>query len=547
MKTKILAVITLTALLVSACCDSFLDTENLTAKNDQNYYSTPEEANEALTGCYDALQLVYSSSNVALPVASQTMSDLCFGGLGITDGDGYKMIDEFDKSVSPEDLNMFEDNWKNYYKGVFRCNSLINKLDNVDWENSGIRNTIEAEVRFLRAYFYFDLVKMFGRVPLLTEPSTENVPQAEPDAIYTVIAEDLLFAVNHASTKTYEQIASTEHGHVTKWAAESMLARVFMYYTGYYGQNDLVGLVSKSDALGYVEDVITNSKHGLVDNYYDLWPAAATYEAAKNGLPISQNTYAGETNKEIVFAIKYTYTSDYNGNTDGNHWLVINGIRNTNWASNGYGLGWGSGAVLKEFYDSFDADDDRKEASIMAVNEEGIDYSQDNINDLKEYTGYFTKKYIPTCDSAGRSQVDIYGGTNFMIGQFQDYFCIRYSDVLLMAAELGSANAVDYVNQVRRRAGIEDDLTAVDKDIIYEERKKEFAFEGIWYWDLLRYDNTLQYAVNKLSYNGKIYLGGVEGTKVIDGNNILNTRGLFQIPYNQITLSDGVLIQNPGW
>jgi hypothetical protein len=534
----------LAAIILSSCGKDFLDTEPITEKTDGNYYSNPQEANEALTGCYDALQLIYAGG-VALPVAADVMSDLTFGGTGAGDGDGYPMIDEFDMSVSPADNNLYEDNWINYYKGIFRCNSLIINLDNVEWGNQVDQRTIiEAEARFLRAYFYFDMVRLWERVPLLTEPSSENIPQSGPEEIYYQIAEDLLFAAEYASDKQYGQIAANQYGHATKWAAEALLARTFLYYTGYYGKNDLVGLIGKEQALSYVEDIISNSGHALVSNYADLWPAAAQYEAVQNGKPIYEATYAGETNQEVVYAIKYTFTSNYDGNTDGNQWMVMNGLRKMNWIESGYGYGWGACTVLPEVYANWDPNDTRRASSIMAIEEEGIEYDQ--INDVKEYTGYFTKKYIPLCDTAGNSTAEEAGGVNFMIGQYQDYFVVRYADVLLMAAELGSPNALNYINQIRQRAGVED-VSSVNKDIIFEERRLEFAFEGLRYWDLLRYDNTLQYASTKVSYAGTVLTGGTEYPKNIEGSNLILTRGLCQIPYNQITLSGNLLEQNPGW
>ncbi|MCK9208555.1 MAG: RagB/SusD family nutrient uptake outer membrane protein [Salinivirgaceae bacterium] len=540
-------------LFISACGDDFLSTEPITDKTDGNYYSTPQEAQEALVGCYDALQLIWDGAKgvntglVAMPVAADVMSDLCFGGTGAGDGDGYPMMDEFDQTVSPADINMFEGNWIIYYKGIFRCNTLIGKLDQVNWgRDSSLRPQIEAEARFLRAFFYFDMVRMFERVPLLTKPTNDNVPQADPDDTYALITSDLLFAVENGNDLPYNQIPTTDYGHTNKWAAESLLARVYLYYTGYYGKPDLVGAVTQTQALAYLEDVITYSGHGLLSNFSDLWPAAANSAAADSGKRISQNTYAGETNKEVVFAIKYTYTSDWNGNTDGNHWLVMNGLRNASWAERGYGSGWGACTVPPEVYNNWDPADTRRDASIIAIEEEGVGYTTKEIKDVKEYTGYFTKKYIPTCDSTGTTSVDGLGLGNFMISQFQDYFCSRYADVLLMAAELGSPNALSYVNDVHTRAGLTP-LSSVDKDVIYEERKNEFAFEGIRYWDLLRYDNTLSYAANKVSYQGTVKTGNVEVEKKINGNNLIKTRGLFQIPSNQITLSDKVLTQNPGW
>ena len=529
-------------LIAINACD--LTTEPIVDKLVGNYYSTPDEANEALTGCYDALQLLWSDG-VAFPLAADVMSDLCFGGTGASDGEGFPMLDQFDLSVSPADLNVFEPNWKNYYKGIFRCNTLLQKIGNVNWDGQDeLAKQIEAEARFLRAFFYFDMVRMWERVPLLTVPSSANTPQSEPDLTYQLIASDLLFAIENARTETYANMPATDFGHATKWAAEALMARVYLYYTGYYGTTDLVGAVTQTDALAYVEDVIANSGHDLVENFADLWPAASTYEAAEAGNPITEATYAGETNKEVVFSIKYTYTSDYNGNTDGNHWLVMYGLRGESYAASGYGSGWGACTVLPSVYSSWPTGDERRDASIMAIDEEGINYTK--ANDVKEYTGYFTKKYTPTCDEEGNSIAVNNGGVNFMIGQFQDYFSIRFADVLLMAAELGSTNALDYVNQVHTRAGLTA-LSTVDKDVIFEERRLEFAFEGLRYWDLLRYDPSLQYAANKVAFSGTVETGAAEVSKIIDGNNLVKTRGLFQIPNNQITLSNGVLTQNPGW
>jgi len=545
MKNIRILVLGIAAVTVCSCSESFLDTEPLTVKTDGNYYSTPAEMSEALVGCYDGLQLIWSGSGIAMPVAATVLADQCFGGTGAADEDNYKMIDEYDKSVAPTVQNNFEGNWQNYYKGIFRCNQLLLKMNQVDWTGSEeLQKEIEGEARFLRAFFYFDLVRMFERVPLLTVPTIDNVPQADPDSTYAVITRDLLYAVEHCTSKTYGQMAASAYGHATTWAAKSLLARVYLYYTGYYGKPDLLGMVTQAQVLANLEDVILSSGHDLVANFADLWPAAATYEAAKKGLPISQNTYAGETNQEVVFAIKYTFTSDYNGNTDGNGWLVMNGLRNMSWAKSGYGNGWGACTVIPDVYKNWNTKDTRRDASIMAVKEEGINYTE--IKDVKEYTGYFTKKYTPTCDSAGTSWVTNYGGVNFMIGQFQDYFVIRFADVLLMAAELGSPNALQYVNRVRNRAGV-DPVSSVDKDVIYEERKLELAFEGIRYWDLLRYDHTLNYAAQAVSFTGIVKTAGVDVTKSINGANLILTRGLFQIPNNQITLSDNVLTQNEGW
>lgn len=526
-------------LIASSCSSDFLDTKPLTQKTDLSYYTTPAEAKEALVGCYDGLQLCYADV-FSMPVCATVLSDYCFGGTGATDADDFRMLDEYDKDVAPAYMNIYNNTWMNCYKSIFRCNMLISRLNQVEWgNNTQLAKDIEAEARFIRAFIYFDMVRMFERIPLLSKPSTENIPQSDPDETYALITEDLLFAVNNMSAKTYNSISSTDYGHVTKWSAEALLARVFLFYTGYYGKNDLLGKVTKADALSYVEDIIANSGHGLIDNFYDLWPAAAQYQAVEKGKTIDDNTYAGEDNKEVVFSIKYTFTSGY----DGNHWIIMNGMRLTTWPARGYDTGWGANTVLAEFYNSFDPSDERRAASIIAIKEEGIVFSPVQ---AKEYTGYYNKKYTPLCTADGTSLAVSLGAASNMSGQNQDYIVVRYADVLLMAAELGSSNALNYVNMVRERAGVAP-VTSVDKEVIFNERKFELAFEGLRYWDLLRYDHTLAYAAEKLSYNGKVLNGDVEVNKVINGAKLIETRGLFQIPNTQITLSNGVLKQNPGW
>ncbi|MBN2743501.1 MAG: RagB/SusD family nutrient uptake outer membrane protein [Marinilabiliaceae bacterium] len=534
--------------VVATACSDYLDTENLTKKTDGNYYSTETECKEALVGCYDALQLIYDNGT-ALPNAANVCDDMTFGSTGYSDGEGYPMLDQFDQGVSPTD-DMFGDNWAEYYKGIFRCNKLIEKIDNTDWTGKETTKAeILAEAHFLRAYFYFDMVRIWERVPLLETQSSENVPQAEADDTYTLIAKDLLFAAENGNKNPYASISQTTYGHANAWAAKAMLARVYLYYTGYYGKSDLVGLVTATDALNGLENIISEGGFDLVEDYNSLWPAAATGKAVKNGGTLADASYAGETNKEIIFSIKYTYMSDYNGNTEGNHWLVMNGIRGAASGKYGYGQGWGACTVVPSAYTEWDAKDTRRDASIIAIAEEGITYPTTARNDVKEYTGYFTKKYIPQCDASGKdlSQV-LYGAANNMIYQFQDFFVMRYADVLLMAAELGSTNAETYFKKVRNRAyaGTAPDL-ALNKDNIFEERRREFAFEGIWYFDMLRYESSLQYAADRVSINTTVLRGGNESAKVIDGNNLKRVRGLFPIPFDEIDLSGGLLEQNEGW
>ncbi|HSD08911.1 RagB/SusD family nutrient uptake outer membrane protein [Flavobacterium sp.] len=524
MKNKYLYIFCLSLLSLGSCS---LETEPLTQQTDTNFYKTTDDANAALVGCYDGLQVATGASGIGIPVMTEIMSDDCFGGTGASDGYNYAAIDEFDISRSPADVDLLNLNWIAYYKAIYRCNIFLSKMDQIDWKgDTAKRNAYEAETKFIRAYIYFEMTRLWGSVPLLTTASSENVPQATPDEIYKVIAEDLVFAANNLPNVAY---APSENGHVTRWAAKSLLGRVFLYYTGYYGKSDLVGVVSKSQALGHLEDVIASSGHGLVDDFSTLWPAA------------SVDKYAGETNKEIVFSIKYTYTSDYNGNTDGNAWMVMFGMRE--FSSYPYAHGWGV-TVNKKLWDAYSDNDTRRGATVIGIKEENIPF--DKINSQREYTGYYNKKYSPMIDKNGVELPIVKGSKFWDISQFQDYVAIRYADVLLMAAELGSGSAQTYFDQVRQRA-YKASFTSlpVNQANIMNERHLEFALEGIRYWDLLR--QGISKASSTIAETTTLPSGGVPTVKTISAGNIQKTNGLTQIPNTQITLSNGVLKQNAGW
>jgi hypothetical protein len=520
----------LALLSMAACKKSFLDTEDVTTATEQNFYKTPADAYKALVGVYDGLQRVWSSG-VALPVAAEVMSDNAFGGTGNSDGLSYQMMDEFDKLRSPSDQSLFGDDWSNYYKAIYRANMLLSHLDQVNWTGSEpLRKVYESETRFLRAYCYFDMARLWGNVPMITKPTTENVSQASPDSIYKLIADDLKFAAANLPATNYGAQAPATYGRVTKWAVESLIGRVFLYYTGYYNKTDLAGTVSKSQALAYLEDVVSNGGFGLVDKFANLWPAA------------SLTNYAGEDNKETLFGIKYTYTSDYNGNADGNSWMVMYGIRIQSIYP--YGMGWGGATVNAKLWNAYNVNDTRRNASIISIADEGLDFK--NKKDQREYTGYYWKKYAPMADSAGKSLAEKMGGVSFQISQYQDYVSIRYADVLLMAAELGSANAQKYFDDVRKRAwGANFVQTPVSQANIMNERRLEFAGEGIRYWDLLRQGTAV--ASSAIAESVTLQNGGVNTTKTILATKITETKGLVQIPNSQITLSNNVLKQNTGW
>lgn len=559
---------------LASCTAGFLDVESKTESTTDNFYRTESDAWRALIGCYDGWQCTSSSAGCAFYFASEVMADECFAGMGNTDARNYQVLDRFDVNQSPSDMNILETEWTNYYAAVYRCNELLAHESQIAWSSEETKGTYLGECRAIRALCYFDMVRMWGNIPLFTEPVNEHRPQSDPDEVYNVIFSDLLYAVNNIPASAYpKSAAASNDGHITKYAASALLARVYLFYTGYYGKEPQVEGVTKSTVLQGLEDFIAVAEsegYGLVDEFKNLWPAASTTWALNKstGDYEQTSTYAGDGNKEVVLAQKFNYTQDYNGNNDGNRWLVNMGLRNY-LGHAPYGRGWGGCTVNPKMWTSYGTGDERREASIINLVSEGISDEADfetSYKDQREYTGYTVKKYTPMSKwmkdeaSGAWSLVDEISGLgegDFQISQYQNFIVMRYADVLLMAAELGSPNAQEYLNKVRQRAYTSEDedgsltlssnyreVTAT-KDNIMNERMLEFAFEGQRYWDLLR--QGVEYAASQIATNTSVTSGGNPDNVTIKESDIVKKQGLSQIPNNQITLSNGVLKQNEGW
>lgn len=444
--------------------------------------------------------------------------------------------------------------WTSYYAAIFRCNEFIDKGEGIEWKTEGLKETYIGEARAIRALCYLDLVRLFENIPLLRHATSENVPQAEPDSVYQFIFSDLNYAIANIPAKAYPKAdAAVNDGHVTKYGAEAMLARAYLFYSGFYGKEpDALGC-TKAAALAACEDIISSGEFALVDEFKDLWPASSEDLSGDHvGLWAHENsTWAGPGNVEAVLSMKFNYTGDYNGNNDGNKFQVMLGLRTGSLVYEGYGQGWGACTVVPAFASSYAFGDTRKDASIIdATKLEG--YEKNYISDQREYTGYFTRKYTTLSkhavagDGVLQHYTETVGAGDFQVSQFQDWVIVRYADVLLMAAELGSSNAQSYYDAVRRRAFGDSFVSKpVSKENIMAERKFEFAFEGIRYWDELR--QGLDHAANEIAGTWDVLDGGVKSTVIIDADNIKAKRGMIQIPLTQITLSNGVLKQNPGW
>jgi len=506
--------------LFAACSKEFLERSPVDEQTETSFYQTPDQALQALVAVYNQLN-IGDYDNIHL--VSELASDNCFGGGGTSDL-VWKQWDRFQEAS-----NMNLGLWQKYYTGIYRANVLLSKIDGVNWgTDSTLKNTYIAEARFLRAYFYFDLARFFGNVPLATKPLTVseyNMPQATPADVYKQIAEDLQFAAEKLPTVAYQGIPTSNYGRVTKWAAQALIGRVFLYYTGYYNQNDLAGVVTKAQAASYLENIINAGGYGLVDSFPRLWQASAA-------------SFVGEDNKETIWSIKFTHKGL--GNWDqhnGNRMQVDIGIRSQ--VLNPYYKGWGAGTVNSKLWNAYDGADTRRNASIISIEDENL--TAYAIGDQSQYTGYFWKKYMPLNDGNADSK-----GGNFQIDNYFDDVIIRYADVLLMAAELNLGTdlgkAQGYYDQVRDRAFLNTTsrktlTTTNGKSLIMEERRLEFALEGLRYWDLLRQGMSV----------AKAAIDNSSSDAQFNVSFRTETQGLFKIPEQEINLSSGVYRQNPGW
>jgi hypothetical protein len=554
-KFKYIASILL-AFTALGCAENFLDTKDLYEQSDESFYKTADDIAAALAAAYASLPLDAGNNNPF--IVAELMSDDCFGGGGVNDN-GFHGTDAFTEATDDYYLPL----WETTYQGILRVNMILNRFDQATFDDATEKDQAHGETYFLRAYFNFRLATFFGAVPLKTSPEPANLPKATPEELFGQIASDLKMAIELMPATKLQKISTDRLGHATKWAAEALMARVFLFYTGYYQASELPlaegGTVSKDQVIGWVDDCVANSGHGLISDFRNLWPYSYNEApwTSQYQYAIDNNLkWVGEdgANIETVFAIKFSINGGWNlpdKLSYSNQHVLYSGIRNQ--AVVPFGQGWGGGPVNPQLWESFEPGDVRQQGSILNLNDptlnEGAimtEFQWGGDNQMHE-TGYFEKKYTPIVFDDGTIAPKsifylLYGGeNNHQLWDMQDDVLIRFSDVLLMGAELGSANAQSYFDQVRTRAGLVSKPVTLDN--IKAERRHELAFEGLRYFDLLRWhDAEAAFAVAT-----NIPVKNMTVDEIYTVTYRPETGGFLPIPISQVLLSNGVLVQNPGW
>lgn len=571
-----IAAVALSALSLTGCED-LLDTENFTESNTGNFPANASDAEKMVTAIYSTFNRAMVAPTSTYFYVSELVSDDRFGGGAESDKESLS-IGHLMKATDV----MYDAFWTVRYSGIFRANSAIEGLiaNESSFTNPETFGQYLGEAYYLRAFFYNELVEMFGSVPLITSTAQNtNIPRTEVDLIYAQIASDLKNAIELMSSKKYNQFV--EAGHATKWSAEALMARIFLFYTGFYdkdtlplGSGEVTGSITKDEVITWIDDCVTNSGHNLVGDYRNLWPytnefTVDDYNYTKDSKDASNNTlkWAGNGNQETVFAVKFANCAGYEDPYQMgyvNQYILYFGLRSDNGGESTFpfGQGWGHAPVSSSLWDEWkqtEPNDIRLQASILNVDDELPNYKYGADKQMEE-TGLWNKKMIPVLakeafEKEGEWTKSLFwcaysdydqssNGSSMQGAHFQDLIYIRFADILLMQSELkGDAAGI---NRVRARVGLTP-IPGYSLELLQRERRHELCFEGRRWADIRRWGIAEQQLATK---NGVTIFNKGERLKMTDGKYVPRykaTKGFFPIPKAQIDLSAGILTQNEGW
>jgi hypothetical protein len=569
---QIIAAVVLLAM--AGCDDSFLDMTNRFGSNTDTFYKTKADFDAALSGVYNTLYLAGGNVFGEEHITASLLDDTMLGGGG-PDDQGAKNVDNF---VDPND-DTYGDLWKEAYNGIFRANTIIEKLADADLsadfdseaEEQAYKDQLTGEMYFMRAFALFRAAKFFGGMPLITSASTpRDVPRASFTDTFGQIAADLKLAIELLPEIDPSAISAADYGHTNHWVAQAYLARVYLFYTGYMtnieGQATTAftlpdgGTITKQNVIDELTDCMNNSGYELQSDFRNLWPYSYVNQSAGSvkypwanteGLAWAGqdgfNSTIGTGNKEVMFSLRYSFADwGWNkGQRTTNRACLFMGLRG-NSGLTPFGEGWGWGTVHTDFFTQWDNADKRKLGSVIQVGQAAEGTAAYVADKGDHETGLFNKKYMHLeYDNGGMKGMFNYiynwPNTDMQLRHAQDFYYMRFADVLLMLSEL--TEDAQYMNLVRDRAGLAD--VPYTLAALKQERLHEFAFEGLRWFDLVRWgdvdDNANNYFDNEIPVRNS---GSPALYKVTYP---VATKGLVSIPESEIRLSNGVYEQNPGW
>lgn len=501
---KIFPLLSLGLLLLSTGCDKeFLEKQ---PKNDlaaENFYKDEADAQRALNGAYHGLQKS-GCFRLRLWTLDIVAGNSIVGAGGAGDGQETQQMANFATTTANPGV---ADIWSTHYQTILAVNVVLDRVPAISMD-AAKRDAILGEARFLRALCYFDLVRLFGKVPLiLTQQTTReglNVGRTPVADVYQQIEQDLT---------TAEQVLPTQAaivGHATKGAAKGLLAKVYLT------QNKWTQAAAKA------QEVVSSGTYSLNPSF------AANFDA---------NT---ENGPESLFEVQYAFdpnSNGFSGDAVCNERSEFMAPRSANITPGG-GFGWNQPTA--EFVRQFEAGDRRKPVTVFANGDQLGSFTYSSNSSI---TGFNTRKFVVPISS---------GAQTAFANDPLNTVVLRYADVLLMLAEARneqgqSADALGPLNLVRTRAGLPA-LSSTSqptlRDAIMKERRLEFAFEnGEWWFDLIRSKDNSG-TVRALSFLPT--LGAPNDQYGVGRGNISAKFLLLPIPQNERD-NNSAIDQNPGY
>jgi len=571
--------------------DSILDTTNYEKYDTSNFPNSEKDATQIVNSIYNSLTYFLTDPENSNIFRNMVASDDMFGA-GSTSNTGAQATDRLMEKGNDES----QVNWGISYNGIFRANyalEVIPEMDDKLFSSVDAKNYLIGQAYFLRAWYNWELAEKFETFPLLTSTAAVNNPRATVDEIYKSLAEDFTNAIKTMPAKYGYTKEDGMAGRATKYAAEAVLARVWLFYTGFYGKSDMFG-ITKSDIINYLKDVRDNSGFGLVSDPRNIWPYTNEWSSGFKydtdfGTYTSKNNLHWEGNlcKETIWCTHFSlvyYNSSNKPYSGYNRMGEYFGLRNKNSEPNAacypYGIGYTNGTVNSKMVEEWATDPDYGRAdkrlwgSVLVVDnaderyswlkKEEVELGTHPGNDSKEVekTLFHNKKYMVSTCYSDAAKSNLYenffyaAGANKNSNQYgnrNDAIFMRYADVLLMLDEL--ENTVTGMNQLRARAGLKP-YDGYTLERLQKERRYELVFEGPRFSDLRRWypkDAGKIIAENQkggfIEYRGNAVPGGwADETKsgVIE-KRYGETRGFWKLSSIEISLSEGTLTETPGW